>query len=490
MTRGFTRRLGPEGIAALAMLGGGFALRIWLGQGLPLWLDESWTGMIATQPNWASFWREAWLDCNPPLYYAFMALWTGLFGASDIALRAPSLIFALLAALVPLIAPAPYLRRQTRWALALLIALWLPGFEISLDARGYALLLLLSVVQLFAFIRLMASPTRRSALIWASFASLAALTHYHALLVSGVQGLSLLYVHRARALALWPAALAFVPAFGWLAVHAPRLADYARPDVAWYEPMTAKLAMQFATYPLGMANSLILAVIAVILLISLTSKQAPVTAQPAAPQMARALFWAVLASVVALAIALILGTLRPMLTARYLVPIVPGILFGLVLVGARGRWPGPGLAALVLCFALAVNPLALRAQLVDKTRYGFAPASAFVAASSARHLVFTWDHPAARILDAQSLAKLGGFFLQREGYRLPVTAVRLPPGRDGNALLQRLTPRDAGVIWVYNRARASAARHRPPVPLLWHGRNCRLTHGAWIGTLACGPQQD
>ena len=71
---------------------------------------------------------------------------------------------------------------------------------------------------------------------------------------------------------------------------------------------------------------------------------------------------------------------------------------------------------------------------------------------------------------------------------MPVTAIRLPPGRDGNALLQRASPADAGVIWIYNRARASAARHRPPVPLLWHGRPCQLDQGRWIGTLACAPK--
>ena len=180
-----------------------FGLRIWLGLGLPLWLDESWTAMIATQPNWADFWREVWLDCNPPLYYAVMALWTGVFGASDLALRLPSLIFAALAIALPLGLRVPALSRAAALCFAVLLALWQPGFEMSVDARGYALLLALSVAQLLAYIRLMAAPDRRRAWIWAGLASLAGLTHYHSLLVSGLQGLALLYVHRARALELW-----------------------------------------------------------------------------------------------------------------------------------------------------------------------------------------------------------------------------------------------------------------------------------------------
>ena len=130
------------GIVLMAALG----LRLWLAQDLPLWLDESWTGMIATQPDWNSFWREAWLDCNPPFYYVVMAVWTGIMGASDIALRAPSFLFIILAAMVPLVMSAPGVGRKARWAFAVLVALWQPGFEISLDARGYSLLLCLSVV--------------------------------------------------------------------------------------------------------------------------------------------------------------------------------------------------------------------------------------------------------------------------------------------------------------------------------------------------------
>ncbi len=470
-----------------------FGLRIWLGLGLPLWLDESWTAMIATQPNWADFWREVWLDCNPPLYYAVMALWTGVFGASDLALRLPSLIFAALAIALPLGLRVPALSRAAALCFAVLLALWQPGFEMSVDARGYALLLALSVAQLLAYIRLMAAPDRRRAWIWAGLASLAGLTHYHSLLVSGLQGLALLYVHRARALELWPAALAFVPAFGWLAIHAPRLADYARPDVAWYEPMTPSLAGGFIRYVLGGAGWLHMGILAGVIVLShalaLGKTAAPKSGRHIAmPEARRALRWAVLASVIGLMIELALGTLRPMLTDRYLVPLVPGILLGLVLAIGQSRYYVASLAALVIAFGLTLNPSDMRAKLVEKTRYSFAPASSFIAKSPAKRLIFAWDHPAARILDAQSLAKLGGFFVARAGRDMPVTAIRLPPGRDGNALLQRTSPADAGVIWIYNRARASAARHRPPVPLLWHGRPCQLEQGRWIGTLACAPK--
>lgn len=466
-----------------------FGLRLWLGEGLPLWLDETWTGMIATQPNWASFWHEAWLDCNPPLYYAVIALWTAAFGASDIMLRLPSLLFVFLAVLLPLCIRVPGLGRRAALCFALLLALWQPGFEISLDARGYGLLLLLGVVQLLAFIRLMAGPTPQRAWLWAVASSLAGLTHYHALLVSGLQGLALLYVYRASLLPLWPAGLAFVPAFGWLAIHAPRLADYARPDVAWYEPMTWQLAGNFMGYVLGEASWRHVFLLALLGAASLGFGWRSARPQPALNNQ-NALYWAVFVSLAGFAIELTLGALRPMLTDRYLVPLVPGLLLGLVLITARAPRKDFALTGLVLVFALTLDPGRMRAKLVDKTLYGFASASAFLSASPAKSLVFSWDHPAAKILQPASLAKLGGFFIHRAGKDIPVKAVILPSGRDANGLLERMSPADAGVIWIYNRARTSAARHRPPIPHLWHNRMCELKKGKWIGTLACEPQHD
>src|SRR2546427_358986 len=37
----------------------------------------------------------------------------------------------------------------------------------------------------------------------------------------------------------WPAAIAFLPALAWIAVHLPRIAAFARPEVAWYWLMGA-----------------------------------------------------------------------------------------------------------------------------------------------------------------------------------------------------------------------------------------------------------
>jgi uncharacterized membrane protein len=472
------------GIAVAALIVATMALRLWASHGLPLWIDESWTAMIASQSSWGAFWREVWLDCNPPLYYALMALWTKIFGLSAFALRLPSLLFVTAAALLPLIWRVPGLSRAATMCLAALILLWGPGFDLAADARGYGLLLLLSTAQALAFIRLIHSPDVRRAALWAGLGSLSGLTHYHALLLAGMQGLAFLAVHRGQALRCWPAGLAFIPAFGWLAIHAPRLADYARPDVAWYEPMTPTLAGDFIQFALGLSGTAIAIALAILAATIALSRGRAAT--PADIQANRVLWLTAGLGVFALAMELGLGSARPMLADRYLVPLAPVLLLGLVLAVAQWTRSGPGLAALVILFALCVAPQALRARLEAKTAYGFARASAFIAPSHPAALLFSWDHPASRILDPGSLAKLGGVFLNRDGHSVKVRAIALRPGEDGNVVLQ--AKREAGIIWIYNRARASAARTRPPELEQWAGRDCQLEQGRWIGILACRPQ--
>lgn len=459
-------------------------VRVWAGQGLPLWMDETWTAMIASQPDWTMFWREAWLDVNPPLYYVLMHLWTAVAGTSDVALRLPSFLFVMAAAAVPLLRTHADLQRTSAVTLSALLILWRPGFDISLDARGYGLLLFLSVAQMFAFARLLHAPERRSAALWAGCASAAILTHYFALVPAAVQGLMLLWQLRARALRLWPAAALFMPAFGWLAIHAPRLAAYARPDIAWYEPVTPKLAAGFVQYLVGPPGWLQLGLIggAILLTAGLSlGRTRRVDAK------AQALERTALAGIVALALLLALAVLRSTLTDRYLVPVVPCVLLALVLVIQRFQKAALGQVLLLLAFLVPMaSARDLPHWLETKTFYGFESGAQFLMPYKPARLTFVWDHPAARILDPSSLAKLGGFFFDRAGQSVAVRALVLRPGDDGNSILQRAA--DAGaVIWIYNRARATASRTRPPDTARWPGWACRHERGPWVGTLACTP---
>ena len=246
------------GLGALAVT----AERLWLAARLPFWLDESWTAAIVSAPGWRAFWREVYLDVNAPLYYVLMRLWSAVFGLSDLALRAPSVIWVALAAGVAASARLQGVSRDARLTWAALLFFWW-GVGNFLDARCYGLLLAIGAFQCVAFGRLMQAPSTRKAAIWVGACALALLTQYYAVFACVAQGLVYLGVHRGRAARSWPALLGLAPALGWIAFHAPRLMQYAQPDVAWHPRVDALLALDFSSFTIG-AMSLPLSAAAVL----------------------------------------------------------------------------------------------------------------------------------------------------------------------------------------------------------------------------------
>src|SRR5579871_6812569 len=88
------RGLRPIEWLAIIALAAGLAMRFAARPGAPFWMDEAATGAIVTQPDLASFLREVRWDVEAPLYYVLLRPWAVVFGASNAALRAPSVIFS------------------------------------------------------------------------------------------------------------------------------------------------------------------------------------------------------------------------------------------------------------------------------------------------------------------------------------------------------------------------------------------------------------
>src|SRR5258706_12000379 len=62
-----------------------------------LWLDEATTAKVVMKYNLLEIVPKFSVgDFHPPLYYLVMKIWTSVFGYSEVALRMPSVIFALL----------------------------------------------------------------------------------------------------------------------------------------------------------------------------------------------------------------------------------------------------------------------------------------------------------------------------------------------------------------------------------------------------------
>ena len=252
-------------------------------------------------------------------------------------------------------------------------------------------------------------------------------------------------------------------------------------------PHVLQLAAGHLRYVLGQPGWTPLALMAAALVIPRLASRG--TVRPACDAASeKALRMTVLCGVAALVITLGIGVFRPAMTERYLVPVVPSILLGLVLAVSHAQRARLGPALLIAAFAAQfLAPHALRARLEARSLYSFEQASDFARAHGARRLLFTWDHPASHILDPGSLAKLGGFFLARDGASVPTWAMVLSPGDNPNLRLRDAGSGQAGdaVIWIYNRARNAAARTHPPDPRAWAGWQCRHDRARWVGTLTC-----
>jgi hypothetical protein len=472
-------------------------LEFWLQRGEPLWLDEAWTVGIAGPAPWIDFFHQVYWDVNAPLYYLLMYLWQGVFGQSDLAMRAPSLIFAVLTPLVLAFSRVEGLGRTERLTWASVTALWFPALCYAQEARSYAMLLFIGTLQTLAFIRLLQRPTTGRATAWASFAALAILTHYDAIFLGAVQGLIYLAAHRLRAVRTWPAALAFVPAFGWLLYHLPRIVQFARPGIAWYSVLDIDGLTDILTHLVGERQCWVLLEVG---LLALGLRLLPWGRAETGPREGSAddavSFWlAVLAAVLAAATLIVIGFLRPSFALRYLTPDGPGLLLGIVLLIG---WIAGRRAALVFCVLVIALGATVSLQLASGDRmapraYNYERASQILERVHPKHLVFLWDHPVDPIEHPEQLAAAGDAFFRRDGVKLTVDPVILKPGEDPNRrLLAGAAPPRSVILWVYDVAvhDTAAADFPPRITTLDPAWTCRHGGAGSFGILACWRKSD
>jgi hypothetical protein len=451
----------------IAIAGGAavLAIRLWLIPDLPLWLDETWTAVIAGQPTWAAFWREVWLDANAPLYYFVMWLWPG---DGNFELRLPSLIFMIAAPLLAFGWKLPGLSREARLAWAALLFFWSPGLLLSSDARSYALLLLVSVAQTIAFARLMEAPGLRRAALWCGLAALAVATHYFAAWLALVQGLLYLGLHKGRAVRTWPALLALAPLAAWGAWHLPRLLIYAQPDVVWYQRLSLDGALSVAAYAVG--PGLLFALLLAAILAACRLLKAEPSGQGAR--------WAAISGAAALALVVAVGMKQPFLVDRYLTPLVPSALLGIVLL-ARA----PAGYAVVAAFYLAwINPAAIRGTLERRAVFGLEMPARYLLAARPDTLTYSLGYGGARVMDPATMSKIGSYFFDRAGRQVDSKMIVTGPDALGELIAASSGSRPA-IILLYRQD------NRPDLGRLPSDWQCRNRPGYRSGTLACAPRR-
>lgn len=483
---GIARRDLPHLSLFLLIFVGSVIARVCLTPGAPLWLDEVWTGAVAGQPTWRATFDQIWLDANAPLYPLMMHAWIGLFGDENASLRLPSLLFGLATPLLMAGWRTPGLSTRDRLAVAAVLAVGQQSLLQSNEARGYTLLAFLATGQTLAFIRLLTRPKVRCAIPWVIWTSLVGLTHYQALMLGAVQGVLFLGLRRAAALRTWPAGWAFLPMGLELLWHAPRLAKFARPDVAWYSPVTFDTCVYVALFVAGNWLNYLLPVGG---LLVAASGRFRVQKRASGGTMSAPVLWAGVSALIAAALVMAVGAVRPSFTIRYVTPFIPGLTL-LMVAGARALTPvlSSAVVALVLMTAGLSTAWTLNVAGHLRRPFTFEGASRDLLAVHPSRLVFIWDHPAQKVEASRQYDALGGFLFRRAGSTVPVTSVMVRNDEDPNLLLLAAArePR-AVILWLYDLGvhDTAAIRHPPRLETLDPSFRCRNYGKGSVGVLAC-----
>ena len=455
MTARAARFPGGERTLLLGAIGLGIALRAALGWQTPLWLDETYTAVIASQRNGAGLYDWCAHELSGPLFYGLAWLAARVGGVGDVALRLPSMAAAMAAPL--LIAWRGHPEQRLRLVWAALFALWIPGIEQATQARPQALLGLLAAIAAIAFLRAWRAPGRGALLVWATASAAMLLIHVYAAVPGGLQGLALLWARRDRLARDWPIGLVFVPVVAWFSIQLPFLVSFARPDIAWYPVLGIGALPRFAPDVLG--GDGLIAWMLTGLCVALAVRRLPVRA-PAAQDGALAgeEIALALSGVVAVCLIFGLGMVRPSYAARYMVPCAPACLFAVALLLCRVRQISSRLilATLVLlgvqAAALAVAHAPREAQR-EMNPLEFEQASAWLMQGPDRHaVIFAWDNPTAVIDSDAQLTEIGGFFFRRAHQDRQIALLRPPSGSTAAAPLAAVArARGADIMWIGGR---------------------------------------
>jgi hypothetical protein len=437
-------------------------MRLTLGAYRPLWLDEAQTGMLIIQPTLADFVRQCTYDINGPLYYVLARIWAQFNGVSDHALRVLPTVLSFLAPLVALL-PRKLIDRPTRFTWCALLACWIPGIIFAQEARWYTLALALGVANTVAFIALLRNPTREAVWGWTTISSLMVLAHYYGVFLLAFQGPAFLLIHRRRAIAAWPAALAFIPAIAAIAVHASRLVSFVTPATTWI-PLEKPIDLFWnAGFILG--NAYLVFILGFwFAMASVVRLRSGALRDIVTLDLDDGVWIALACAAMPVCLVVGLGFLKPVFVSRYLIVFVPALLLGLAKFANRFERSSKVSAAMLVGFVFAFVIAWARWLQPDRDihDYNFETASNALIATKPNRLVFLWDNPLKP--EPALLSGLGGFFFARAGLKIPIDPVILPVGADPNrVLLARASSPGSAILWISDRrVRGTASVRFPP----------------------------
>ncbi len=139
-------------------------------------------------------------ESAPPLYYALAWAWTQLTGTGEVGLRSLSALAGVATVPVGYLLGVELRGRRVGLVVAALVAVNPMLLWYSQEARGYALLVLLTALAALYFVRALEAP-RRNIVLWGLFSALALATHYFAIFPIALEAAWLLWRRGRAALA-------------------------------------------------------------------------------------------------------------------------------------------------------------------------------------------------------------------------------------------------------------------------------------------------
>lgn len=191
-----------------------FLLRVYRLAEQSYWIEEAWTLYFARLPFAELLHLLQVEEPKPPFYYFAALYWIKLVGEGEYALRFFSLIFGVAA--VPLTYRLGKALDGPRLGLLAALLITVAPFQIwhSQEARMYSILTATSLLSMLGFVQWWQRGGWRWWLIYVIGTLWAILTHYHGLVLIGIQGLFLLLTWRRH----WRGYLAWGGTLGLIAL--------------------------------------------------------------------------------------------------------------------------------------------------------------------------------------------------------------------------------------------------------------------------------
>ncbi|MHB1785040.1 MAG: glycosyltransferase family 39 protein [Acidimicrobiales bacterium] len=165
-------------IGVVIALAAALVLRIWTRS--DLWLDEALTVNIAHLPL-SQIPGALRHDGAPPLYYFLLHFWMQAFGTGDVAVRALSGLFSVVALVLVWVCGRRLGSRQVAWAATLIMASSPFAVRYATETRMYSMVIVLTLVGFLAMDTALRRPSVGNLVKVAVVGGLLLLTHYWAL---------------------------------------------------------------------------------------------------------------------------------------------------------------------------------------------------------------------------------------------------------------------------------------------------------------------